>query len=38
MAFAFSGALSEEDLEVAKYGIEKMKGYITECLHIKSVR
>ncbi|MBO7111484.1 MAG: VOC family protein [Bacteroidaceae bacterium] len=33
MAFAFSGALSEEDLEVAKYGIEKMKGYITECLH-----
>ena len=29
MAFAFSGALSEEDLEVAKYGIEKMKGYIT---------
>lgn len=33
MAFAFSGALSEEDLEVAKYGIEKMKGYISECLH-----
>ena len=32
MAFAFSGALSEEDLEVAKYGIEKMKGYISECL------
>jgi catechol 2,3-dioxygenase-like lactoylglutathione lyase family enzyme len=30
MAFAFSGALSEEDLEVAKYGIEKMKGYISE--------
>ncbi|RKM56242.1 hypothetical protein D6853_05465 [Butyrivibrio sp. X503] len=25
MSFAFSGALSEEDLEVAKYGIEKMK-------------
>ena len=25
MAFAFSGALSEEDLEVAKFGIEKMK-------------
>ncbi len=25
MAFAFSGALSEEDLEVAKYGIEMMK-------------
>ena len=24
MAFAFSGALSEEDLEVAKYGIERM--------------
>ena len=33
MAFAFSGALSEEDLEVAKYGIEKMKCYISECLH-----
>ena len=30
MAFAFSGALSEEDLEVAKYGIEKMKGYMSE--------
>ena len=30
MAFAFSGALSEEDLEVAKYGIEKMKEYIRE--------
>ena len=26
MAFAFSGADSEEDLVVAKYGIEKMKG------------
>lgn len=25
MSFAFSGALSEEDLEVAKYGIERMK-------------
>lgn len=29
MAFAFSGADSEEDLVVAKYGIEKMKDYIT---------
>ena len=29
MAFAFSGAISEEDLVVAKYGIEKMKGYIS---------
>lgn len=29
MAFAFSGALSEEDLAVAKYGIEKMKGYLS---------
>lgn len=28
LAFAFSGALSEEDLEVAKYGIEKMKHLI----------
>jgi len=36
MAFAFSGALSEEDLEVAKYGIEKMKGYISELLHQSS--
>lgn len=26
LAFAFSGALSEEDLEVAKYGITCMKG------------
>jgi hypothetical protein len=26
MAFAFSGADSEDDLVVAKYGIEKMKG------------
>ena len=26
MAFAFSGALSEEDLEVAKYGIAFMKN------------
>lgn len=30
MAFAFSGADSEEDLVVAKYGIEKMKGYISD--------
>ncbi|MBP5334694.1 MAG: VOC family protein [Bacteroidales bacterium] len=30
MAFAFSGATSEEDLEVAKYGIAKMKGYMSE--------
>ena len=29
MAFAFSGATSEEDLVVAKYGIERMKGYIS---------
>ena len=29
MAFAFSGADSEEDLVVAKYGIEKMKDYIS---------
>jgi len=29
MAFAFSGADSEEDLVVAKYGIEKMKGYMS---------
>ena len=29
LAFAFSGATSEEDLVVAKYGIEKMKGYIS---------
>lgn len=28
LAFAFSGAFSEEDLEVAKYGIEKMKHLI----------
>ena len=28
MAFAFSGADSEEDLVVAKYGIKRMKGYI----------
>ena len=28
MAFAFSGAVSEEDLVVARYGIERMKGYI----------
>ena len=30
MAFAFSGALSEEDLEVAKYGIEKMKAELAK--------
>ncbi len=30
MAFAFSGADSEEDLVVAKYGIEKMKGYLSD--------
>lgn len=30
MAFSFSGATSEEDLVVAKYGIEKMKEYISE--------
>ena len=30
MAFAFSGATSEEDLVVAKYGIEKMKGYLSD--------
>lgn len=29
MAFAFSGATSEEDLVVSKYGIERMKGYIS---------
>lgn len=29
MAFAFSGATSEEDYVVAKYGIERMKGYIS---------
>ena len=29
MAFAFSGASSEEDLVVAKYGIERMKGYLS---------
>ena len=28
MAFAFSGALSEEDLAVAKYGIEVMKTFL----------
>ena len=31
LAFAFSGATSEEDLAVAKYGIEKMKAYISSC-------
>ena len=30
MAFAFSGALSEEDLVVARHGIEKLKGYIAD--------
>ena len=30
MAFAFSGATSDEDFVVAKYGIEKMKEYISE--------
>ena len=29
LALAFSGATSEEDLVVAKYGIERMKGYIS---------
>ena len=29
MAFAFSGADSEEDLVVAKYGIERMKYYLS---------
>ena len=29
MAFAFSGADSEEDLVVAKYGIDRMKAYIS---------
>ncbi len=29
MAFAFSGADSEEDLVVAKYGVEKMKSYLS---------
>ncbi len=29
MAFAFSGATSEEDLVVAKYGIAKMKEYLS---------
>ena len=30
MAFAFSGATSEDDLLVAKYGIEKMKEYLAD--------
>ena len=30
MAFAFSGATSEDDLVVAKYGIERMKAYLSE--------
>ena len=29
MAFAFSGASSEDDLAVAKYGIERMKYYLS---------
>ncbi len=29
MAFAFSGAETEQDLVVARFGIEKMKGYIS---------
>lgn len=29
MAFAFSGADSEDNLVVAKYGIERMKGYLS---------
>ena len=29
MAFAFSGATSEDDLVVAKYGIERMKAYLS---------
>ena len=30
LAFAFSGATSEEDLEVAEYGISKFKEYAKE--------
>ncbi|MBR2227823.1 MAG: VOC family protein [Bacteroidales bacterium] len=30
MAFAFSGATSEDDLIVAKYGIKKMKEYLSD--------
>ncbi len=30
LAFAFSGALSEEDLEVAQFGIEKFKEYANQ--------
>lgn len=30
MAFAFSGGTSRQDLVVAKYGIEKMKSYLSE--------
>ncbi|MBR6535901.1 MAG: hypothetical protein IKT67_01760 [Lachnospiraceae bacterium] len=30
LAFAFSGATSEEDLEVAEYGIAQFKGYAKE--------
>ena len=29
MSFVFSGALSEEDLEVAKHGIEIMKQLLS---------
>ena len=29
LAFAFSGAKTEEDLIVARYGLEKMKGYLS---------
>ena len=31
LAFAFSGATSEEDLEVAEYGIAKFKEYARAC-------
>lgn len=37
MAFAFSGAISEEDLVVAKYGIERMKGYIASKSDLQEV-
>ncbi len=30
LAFAFSGATSDEDMVVARHGIEKMKGYLAE--------
>ena len=32
LAFAFSGARSEEDLAVAKYGIERIRGYLAASL------